>query len=264
MCKIIAISNQKGGSGKTTTASSLGFGLAKFGKKVLLIDFDPQGSLSIALGIMEQDLLEYSIYNVFDLMLKGKADEIDYTKGIYKHDEGVDLMPCNIYMSDIENRLIAKEARNTYLSRYINEVKENYDYILIDCSPSLNVLTINALSAADSVLIPVKPDLLNTKGLEQLINTIMCVKKEWLYNPRLMLEGIVLTQVDTRRTNDKEFMNFINKAYGSMIKIFDTYIPLTVKGSEVANSGMSIFKYDPKSKLAESYEKLALEVLANE
>ena len=173
-------------------------------------------------------------------------------------------MPCNIFMSDIENRLIAKEARNTYLSRYINEVKDNYDYILIDCSPSLNVLTINALSAADSVLIPVKPDLLNTKGLEQLLNTIMCVKKEWQYNPRLSLEGIILTQVDDRRINDKEFIKFISNSYGSLIKIFDTYIPLTVKGAEVVNSGMSIFKYDPKGKLAESYDLLAKEVIANE
>ena len=263
MSKVIAIANQKGGAGKTATTASLGFGLAREGKRVLLIDSDPQGSLSINLGIGTQDLLPYSLSNIFDKILTDKEDEIDFDEGIYKHPEGVDLMPCNITMCDIELRLTGATARELVLRYYVENMREKYDYILIDCMPSLQILPLNAFACADSVLIPVKPDLLNIKGLEQLMNTIKNVKTKWCFNPRLTIEGILFTQVDTRHNNDREFMKLLQDLYGAKVRIFDSLIPLSVKGSEVSNSGSSIYKYDPKGKLADSYLKLTKEVLAN-
>ncbi|MBR1700612.1 MAG: ParA family protein [Lachnospiraceae bacterium] len=264
MSKVIAIANQKGGAGKTTTTASLGFGLARMGKKVLLIDADPQGSLSISLGIGKQDMLSYSLANIFDKIMCDKEDEIDFSEGLYHHEEGVDLMPCNITMCDIELRLTGATARELVLRYYVENMRERYDYILIDCMPSLQILPLNAFACADSVIIPVKPDLLNVKGLEQLMNTIKNIKTKWCFNPRLSIEGIVFTQVDTRRNNDKEFIGMLQKLYGSRVKIFNSLIPLSVKGAEVSNMGISIYKYDPKGKLAESYFNLTQEVLANE
>lgn len=264
MCKVIAIANQKGGTAKTTTTASLGFGLAKEGKKVLLIDADPQGSLSISLGIGKQDMLDYSLSNIFDKIMTDKEDELDFEEGIFHHAEGVDLMPCNITMCDIELRLTGATARELVLRYYVDNMRERYDYILIDCMPSLQILPLNAFACADSVIIPVKPDLLNVKGLEQFMNTIKNVKTKWCFNPRLTIEGILFTQVDIRRNNDKEFINLLNNLYGKRVKIFDTLIPLSVKGSEVSNKGISIYEYDPKGKLAESYLNLTKEVLANE
>ncbi len=265
MCKVIAITNQKGGSGKTTTTSNLGFGLARAGKKVLLIDADPQGSLSISLGISQQDMLEYSLATIFDKILKDEEDSIDFSEGIYHHEEGVDLMPCNITMSDIELRLVGATAGELKLRYYVENMRDKYDYILIDCMPSLQLLPLNALACADSVLIPVKPDLLNVKGLEQLLNTIKNVKTKWCFNPRLSIEGIVFTQVDSRRNNDKAFIELIQNLCNQYhIKVFESLIPLSVKGAEVSNSGQSIYEYDPKSRLAERYEALTREVLTNE
>lgn len=263
MCKVIAITNQKGGSGKTTTTRELGFGLARSGKKVLLIDSDPQGSLSVSLGVgIEQDL-DYSLYDILWNYAEGK--EIDFDRGIFSHEEGVDLMPCNITLCSAESKLNAMAmGGNLALRFYVDEMRNRYDYILIDCMPSLQILPLNAFACADSVLIPVKPDFLNVKGMDMLFNTLSDVKKKYAVNPRLAIEGIVFTMVDMRRTNDKYFVESLTESYGDNIKFFKTSIPLTVKGSEVSFSGVSIYKYDAKSKLAESYAELTKEVLENE
>ena len=194
MCRVISVSNQKGGVGKTVTCVNLGIGLAREGKKVLLIDADPQGSLSISLGVQEPDKLSYSLATVMMNIIND--EEIDVRKGIIHHEEGVDLMPGNIELSGLEISLIGVISRETILREYIDQVREIYDYIIIDCMPSLGMLTINALACADSVLIPVQAAYLPVKGLQQLIKTIGRVKRQ--LNPRLKFEGILLTMVDNR------------------------------------------------------------------
>ena len=194
MCKIIAVANQKGGVGKTTTTSNLGIGLAKQGKKVLLLDADAQGSLTASLGFTEPDKLEVTLANVLEKVINDEEIEADY--GILKHDEGIDLMPGNIELSGLEVSLVNVMSRELVLRSYIGYIKNRYDYILIDCTPSLGMITINALACADSILIPVQAAYLPVKGLEQLIKTIGKVKRQ--INPALKIAGILLTMVDAR------------------------------------------------------------------
>ena len=194
MCKIIAIANQKGGVGKTTTTSNLGIGLAKQGKRVLLIDADAQGSLTASLGFTEPDKLEETLATVMANIINDVEMEDDY--GILRHEEGIDLMPGNIELSGLEVSLVNVMSRELVMRSYIEQVKERYDYILIDCMPSLGMITINAFACADSILIPVQAAYLPVKGLEQLIKTIGKVKRQ--INPKLFIEGILLTMVDSR------------------------------------------------------------------
>lgn len=170
MCKVIAIANQKGGVGKTTTTSNLGIGLARIGKKVLLIDMDAQGSLTASMGYREPDELETSLANILDLLMNDENIEIQ--KGILHHEENIDLMPGNIELSGLEVMLVNVMNRERVLQQYIELVKEQYDYVLIDCMPSLGMLTINAFACADSILIPVQAAYLPIKGLQQLMRTI--------------------------------------------------------------------------------------------
>ena len=186
MCKIIAIANQKGGVGKTTTTSNLGIGLAKQGKRVLLIDADAQGSLTASLGFKEPDKLEITLANVLANIINDEEMDTDY--GILKHEEGIDLMPGNIELSGLEVSLMNVMSREVVLSSYVEMVKDRYDYILIDCMPSLGMITINAFACADSILIPVQAAYLPVKGLEQLIKTIGKVKRQ--INPKLEIEGM--------------------------------------------------------------------------
>ena len=256
---VIAVVNQKGGTGKTTTCENLGIGLANEGKKVLLVDTDPQGSLTIALGNPRPDDLPGTLT---DLMAKIMQDQLPLPKeGILSHEEGVDLVPANITLSGLEVSLVNAMSRETILKQYLETVKGQYDYILLDCMPSLGMLTVNALAASDQVLIPVQANYLSAKGLEQLLQTVNKVKRQ--INPKLRIEGILLTMVDSRTNFAKEISTLIRDTYGSKLKVYDADIPRSVRAAEISAEGVSIFKHDPGGKVAEAYRSLTKEVLQN-
>ena len=252
MCKVIAIANQKGGVGKTTTTVNLGIGLARKGKRVVLIDADPQGSMTVSLGIDEPDKIEYSLANV--LMDVVNEEEIDYAKIILKHEENIDFIPANIELAGLEVSMVNVMSRELVMKRFISNIKENYDYILIDCMPSLGMITINALVCANSVLIPVQASYLPVKGLQQLIKTISRVK----------IEGMVMTMVDMRSNYTKDILEALESTYGETIGIFDSRIPMSVRAAETSAEGKSIYIHDPRGKVAKSYEELTEEVLVHE
>lgn len=263
MGKIIAIANQKGGVGKTTTCISLGVGLAKKGKKVLLIDFDPQGNTTQSLGF-NPDLLKVTVNDVLEQIIEKKLEyeinaDIDY--GIIHSNEQVDLLPANIELAAMEMKLLAVYiGREKLLGKYINSIKDYYDFILIDCKPSLDVITLNALTAANSILIPVQAQFYSVKGLEQLLNTINQVIIGGL-NTKLKIEGILLTLANPQTNNFKEIKKVVEMAYGHHIKIFKTYIPRAVTAEEAPASGKSIYKYDRQGKVASAYEQFTEEIL---
>ena len=260
MCKVIAIANQKGGVGKTTTTSNLGIGLAKQGKKVLIIDADAQGSLTASLGFTEPDKLEITLANVMEKVINDEEIEPDY--GILKHDEGIDLMPGNIELSGLEVSLVNVMSRELVLRSYIGQIKDRYEYILLDCTPSLGMITINALACADSILIPVQAAYLPVKGLEQLIKTIGKVKRQ--INPALKIEGILLTMVDARTNYARDITALLVENYGQSVRIFKNSIPMSVRAAETSAEGISIYRHDPKGKVADAYQSLTREVLADE
>lgn len=260
MCKVIAIANQKGGVGKTTTTSNLGIGLAKRGKRVLLIDADAQGSLTASLGIPQPDQLEITLANIFEKVINEKDIEPDY--GILKHEEGIDLIPGNIELSGLEVSLVNEMSRERIMRTYIESVRDRYDYILIDCMPSLGMITINVFACADSILIPVQAAYLPVKGLEQLIKTIDKARRQ--LNHGLRIEGILLTMVDNRTTYAREITEILIENYGSRVRIFENVIPMSVRAAETSAVGVSIFRHDPKGKVACAYQALTEEVLRDE
>lgn len=257
--QVTCIGNQKGGVGKTTTTESLAVALSKAGKRVLVVDLDPQASLSIAMGNPLPDELNTTVTDIMRDVIDGK--EIQKGCGILHHEEGVDLLPANIELAGMEASLVNVMSRETILKEYLSTVRKDYDHILIDCMPSLGMLTINALTAADSILIPMQPQYLSAKGLEQLLSTVNKVKRQ--LNPKLRIEGILLTMVDGRTNNAKEIAELVRNIYGKKIPVFDTEIPRSVRVAETPAEGKSIFAYDPKGKATAAYDQLAKEVMHN-
>lgn len=258
-CKTIAICNQKGGVGKTTSTVNLGVGLAMQGKKVLLIDADPQGDLTTCLGWNDADNLQNTLSDKMMEVVQGK--ENNPFNGILHHKEGVDLMPSSSDLFDFEISLVTAMNREVILKSYLSEVKDKYDYILIDCSPSLGMMTLNSLSAADSVIIPVQAHYLPAKCMTQLLRTVNKVKRH--INPNLKIDGILLTIVDNRTNLAKSTVDALRENFGSHIRIFQSQIPMAVKAAEVASKGKSIYAYEPNSTVSKAYTEFTKEVLAD-
>ncbi|CAM4199553.1 ParA family protein [Saccharibacillus endophyticus] len=253
MSKIIAIANQKGGVGKTTTSVNLSAGLAKLGKRVLLIDIDPQGNTTSGVGINKADV-EHCIYDI--LINEVHPKEVIVPTRI----EGLDVIPATIQLAGAEIELVPVVTRELRLKKNIHLVKKDYDYILIDCPPSLGILTINSLTAADSVIIPIQCEYYALEGLSQLLNTVRLVQKH--LNTELQIEGVLLTMLDARTNLGIQVIEEVKKYFQD--KVYGTIIPRNVRLSEAPSHGQTIMTYDPRSKGAEVYMELAKEVVIGE
>lgn len=260
-CKVIALANQKGGVGKTTTTVNLGAALTRQGKKVLLVDADPQASLTISLGYRKPTELPLTLTEAMQSVLDLR--EVNFKDFVLIHQEGLHLIPASINLSGMESRLL-----NTMINRdgvtktVIEALKQDYDYVLIDSMPSLGMLTINTLAAADSVIIPSQPHFLSVKGLDLLLHTVSSVKQ--YINPSLNIDGILLTMVDARGQFTNDIINMLRNSYAEKIKVFKSQIPLSVRAVETSSVGTSIFTHDKNSKVAIAYSNLSKEVLGIE
>ena len=257
MSKVIAIANQKGGVGKTAVSSNLSVGLAMNGKKVMVIDADPQGNLTSSLGIDNADELENTLASFIEREITER--QIELSEYLMHNEEGVDIMPCNIKLAGMDYMIMNALSREYLLDAFVSIVRDKYDYILIDCSPSLNLVTINVLTASDSVIIPVEASYLSMTGLQQLLASIGSTKRK--LNRKLEVEGIVINKVNTRTNHEKDIIGKLREAYGSQIKIFDVMIPESVRAKECTAFGVSIYKHDGKGKVAKSFEELTREVM---
>lgn len=252
MSRVIAIANQKGGVGKTTTAVNVSSILAKKGKRVLLIDCDPQGNATSGLGIEKDG--DYSLYDVL-------IDDVDIKKTLQDTCvKTLKICPANVNLAGAEVELVNQMSREQRMKAALEDVKEDFDFVLIDCPPSLGLVTLNAFTAANSVLIPVQCEYFALEGLGQLLNTINLVKKH--LNKELEIEGAVLTMYDIRTNLSNEVVKEVKKYFGE--KVYKTVIPRNIKLSEAPSYGMPIILYDEKSKGARCYEKLAKEILKAE
>lgn len=256
-CEVIAIANQKGGVGKTTTTFNLGVALAHAGKRVLLVDSDPQGDLTTYMGIHDPDNIPVTLSTLMERSIKD--EDINSKEAILKHDEGIDLIPSNLELSSMEVSLVNAMSREFTLRNCLSDIKDKYDYVLIDCMPSLGMITINALACAEKVIIPVQSEFLAAKGMSHLMNTVLKVRKQ--INPNLKVGGILLTMVDGRTNLSKDIANELRSTYGTVFKLYDNQIPRGVKAAESSRMGESVLSYDSSSKVAQSYIDFAKEVL---
>ena len=259
MAKIISIVNQKGGTGKSACAANLGAGLARKNKKVLIVDAAPQSDVSASFGYRDCDDSDQTLTALMEMSLRDQNIPEDCF--IRHQQEGIDIICSNIELAGIEVQLVNAMSREFILKQIINTVKDHYDYILIDCMPSLGMVTLNALAAADSVIIPVQAQYLPAKGMTQLMQTIGKVRQ--YINPSLRIDGILLNIVDNRTNLAKSTADALRKNFGSVIKIYRSSIPMAVKAAEVASKGVSIYKYEPSSPVARAYAEFAKEVSAD-
>lgn len=256
MCRVIAVANQKGGVSKTTTSINLGVGLARAGKKVALVDADPQGHLTMGLGFPKN--VRVTLKNMLENIIMGV--KFDPKDAVLRHKEGVDVIPSNKLLTGMDMSLLTVEDREMVLKEYLELLEKDYDYIIIDCMPSLGMLTINALSAAHSVLIPVQPQYYAADGLTELLKVVKGIKQR--FNPKLEIEGILFTMDNSRYNNSKKNKRAVKDAYGDKIRIFEDSIPRSEVIAETASEGVSIFSYDIRCNGARSYEILVQEVLS--
>ena len=260
MSKIIEKKKKKGGVGKTTTTFSLGVALAQQNKKVLLIDADPQGDLTTCMGYYNQDELQNTIGTLMNDTIQDK--EVKAEETILHHKEGIDLIPSNLDLSALEMSLVNAMSREFTLKNAISSIKDKYDYILIDCMPSLGMITINALACSDKIVIPVQGEYLAAKGMGHLMQTVSKIHKQ--INPNLRIGGVLLTLVDKRTNLSKQVRDTLEENYGQHIKIYDTEIPKAINTAKSTSTGKSIFEFDKNSPVADAYKNLAKEVLDNE
>ena len=257
-CKVTCVCHEKGGTGKTTTTVSLGVGLARQGKKVLLIDADPQGDLSKCLGIQNPQELTNTLSTAMDGVIA--ETPINSASVILRHNEGVDFIPANATLAATETTLVNAMDREYVLQEFLSTVKDDYQHILIDCRPSLGLTVINALTAADSVIIPVQAHTLAADDMDGLFKTVGRTKMR--KNPDLKIDGIVMTMVDGRTNLARQTIRDVRARYGRVVHVFATEIPYAVRAAEVPGKGQSIYEYDPNGKVAKAYEELTREVLS--